>query len=337
MKASLPVAVLTLAAVALPSSAQAAGEVIQPLVECVTPTPNGYWATFTYQASGLSGTEYIEAGDSNGNEQNRLLVGGQPLVFTNGNQQLWIEEFVNGTRQYSFHVWAPSDESAKWIVRIDGVERSAEATKTGSQQCGSAGPEGPAGPPGPQGPQGLPGADGAPGEPGEPGIAGPPGPQGPAGPEGPIGPTGPMGPQGPTGEQGQAGPQGPAGESGATGVNGQDGAAGQNGVTTTILITHVVVEHEKPCTSRRRATIHLPRSYKGVRKVRAHVRGRANKTLKVNRTKRTVEVDMRGLRAGTHAVVIRMKGRPTIIRLYTTCGAPGTSSASTSEAPTSPR
>jgi Collagen triple helix repeat (20 copies) len=317
MKARLTFAVLALGALSLPSSASASGEVIQPLVECVTPTPNGYWATFTYQASGLSGTEYIQAGDSNGNEQNRLLVGGQPLVFTNANQQQWIEEFVNGTRQYSFHVWAPSNASAKWIVRIDGVDRSAEATKTGSQQCGPAGTEGPAGPPGPEGPQGLPG------EPGEPGVAGPPGPQGPMGPGGPIGPAGPMGPQGPAGAEGPAGPQGPAGEDGADGqdgVNGKDGVAGQNGVTTTIVITRVVVEQPKACASRRQVTIHLPRSYKGVRNVRAQVSG-ASKALKVNRTKRTVQVDMRGLPAGTWAVVIRTKGRPTIKRLYTTCGA----------------
>ncbi len=308
MKARLIVAALALGALALPSSALAAGEVIQPLVECVTPTSNGYWATFTYQASGLSGTEYIHAGDSNGNEQNRVLVGGQPLVFTNANQQLWIEEFVNGTRQYSFHVWAPSDESAKWVVRLDGVERSAEATKTGSQQCGPAGAEGPHGPPGPEGPQGLPG------EPGEPGVAGPPGPQGPMGPEGPIGPTGPMGPQGP------AGVNGADGAAGKDGVNGKDGAAGQNGVTTTIVITRVVVEQPNVCASRRQVTFHLPKSYKGVGKVRARVSG-AMKTLKVNRTKRTVQVDMRGLPAGTWAVVIRTKGRPTIKRVYTTCGA----------------
>ncbi len=314
MKARLIVAALTLGALALPSPALAAGEVVQPLVECVTPTPNGYWATFTYQASGFSGTEYIQAGDSNGNEQNRLLVGGQPMVFTNGNQQLWIEEFVSGTRQYSFHVWAPSDESAKWIIRIDGVDRSAEATKTGSQQCGAAGSQGPAGEQGPAGPPGPQGPQGLPGEPGGPGVAGPPGPQGPMGPEGPIGPTGPMGPQGP------AGPHGAEGPAGAQGPAGENGADGQNGVTTTIVITRVVVEHPKQCVSRRQVTIHLPRSYKGVGKVRAQVSGATN-ALKVNRIKRTVQVDMRGLPAGTWAVVIRTKGRPTIKRLYTTCGA----------------
>ena len=307
----LAFAVLALGALALPSSASAAGEVIQPLVECVTPTPNGYWATFTYQASGLSGTEYIQAGDSNGNEQNRLLVGGQPLVFTNANQQLWIEEFVNGTRQYSFHVWAPSDESAKWVVRLDGVDRSAEATKTGSQQCGASGPQGPEGPEGPAGPPGPDGPQGLPGQPGAPGVAGPAGPQGPMGPEGPIGPTGPLGPQGPAGQNGA---------DGQNGSNGKDGATGQNGVTTTIVITRVVVEQPKACASRRQVTIHLPKSYKGVGKVRARVSG-AMKTLKVNHTKRTVQVDMRGLPAGTWAVVIRTKGRPTIKRLYTTCGA----------------
>ena len=30
---------------------------------------------------------------------------------------------------------------------------------------------------------------------------------------------------------------------------------------------------------------------------------------------------MRGLSAGTYAVVTRMKGRPTVIRLFTVCGA----------------
>jgi Collagen triple helix repeat (20 copies) len=308
MKARLIVAALALGALALPSTASAGGEVIQPLVECVTPTPNGYWATFTYQASGLAGTESIEAGSSSGTRQNRLLVGGQPLVLSDDNQEHWIEEFVNGTRQYSFHVWAPSNESARWVVRIDGVDRSAEATKTGSQQCGTASPEGPQGPPGPEGPQGLPG------ETGETGLAGPPGEQGPMGPEGPMGPTGPLGPQGPAGPQGAEGPVGPQGPAG------ENGAAGQNGVTTTIVITRVVVVHPKSCVSRRQVTIHLPRSYKGVGKVRARVSGAGN-SLKVNRAKRTVQVDMRGLPAGTWAVVIRTKGRPTIKRLYTTCGA----------------
>ena len=144
-----------------------------------------------------------------------------------------------------------------------------------------------------------------------------------------MGPAGPLGPQGPAGEQGPVGPQGPAGANGADGkdgasgkdgVNGKDGTGGQNGVTTTIVITRVVVVHAKPCTSRRQVTIHLPRSYKGVGKVRARVSG-ASKSLKVNRTKRTVQADMRGLPAGTWAVVIRTKGRPTIKRLYTTCGA----------------
>ena len=65
-------AAIATGAVAAP--ALATGDpVIQPLVECVSPTPNGYWATFTYTSSDLeSGDTYIQAGDSIsfGNEGN---------------------------------------------------------------------------------------------------------------------------------------------------------------------------------------------------------------------------------------------------------------------------
>lgn len=155
---------------------------ITPLVECVTPTPNGYWTTFTYAADA---SKFIPA-KTGSSSDNRLLVGGQDLEFTSGNgQQPWIEEFVSGSRQYSFHVWAASNENAKWIV--NGV--SAESSKTGSQQCGSgpAGPQGQPGiqgPPGPQGIQGLPGAQGPQGQQGEPGAAGVAGPAGPQGADG---------------------------------------------------------------------------------------------------------------------------------------------------------
>jgi Collagen triple helix repeat (20 copies) len=205
-------AAITAGAVAAPALATGGPPpVIQPLVECVTPTPNGYWATFTYAASNLGfGDGYIQAGDSisSGSEGNELLVGGQDLVFGQSDQNAWIEEFVNtnGSREYSFHVWFPADENATWYVRIDGTTRSATATSA-SDRC-SVGPAGVQGPPGPQGPQGLPGANGQDGEPGAPGVAGLPGPQGPAGPQGIQGPQGPIGPQGPKGAKGDPGPPG---------------------------------------------------------------------------------------------------------------------------------
>ena len=199
-----------------PAPAQATGSsrVIQPLVECVTPTPHGYWATFTYTATNLgSGETYIQAGDSIsvGTTGNELFVGGEDLVFGQSDQNAWIETFVttNGSREYSFHVWSPADEDATWSVRVDNVTRSAIATSQ-SEQC-SVGPQGPQGepgiqgPPGPQGPQGLPGTNGTDGEPGAPGVAGEPGPQGPPGPQGIQGPQGPIGPQGPKGAKGDPG------------------------------------------------------------------------------------------------------------------------------------
>src|SRR3954471_15934968 len=73
---------------------------IQPLVECVTPTPNGYWATFTYVADKLpGGDEYIQAGDSiaSGSTGNELRVGTSDLVFGQSDQNAWIESFVDGS------------------------------------------------------------------------------------------------------------------------------------------------------------------------------------------------------------------------------------------------
>ena len=141
-----------------------------------------------------------------------MRVGGQYLVFRHSDQNPWIEEYVytNGSREYSFHVWFPTDEDATSYVKIDGTTSSATATSA-SDRCsvGPAGPQGEPGiqgPPGPQGPQGLPGANGQAGEPGAAGVAGPPGPQGPAGPQGIQGPQGPISPQGPKGTKGDPGP-----------------------------------------------------------------------------------------------------------------------------------
>ena len=194
--ASIAIAALT-APVAMAGEAPAPGSVITPLVECVTPTPNGYWATFTYAASGLKGgDEYIQAGSS----ANEVLVGGDELVFSQSAQQAWIEEFVDGSRQYSFHVWFPADEDAQWSVRVDKTTESATADAK-SMPClvGPEGPQGEAGiqgPPGPDGAQGLPGTNGAGGEPGAPGVAGPAGPQGPVGPDRPHWPDRPSRPAG---------------------------------------------------------------------------------------------------------------------------------------------
>ena len=100
-------------AIAIPGTAAATtttNRYIQPLVECVTPTPNGYWATFTYVADNLpGGDEYIQAGDSisSGWTGNELRVGADDLVFGQSDQNVWIESFVDGYRQYSLHVWFP--------------------------------------------------------------------------------------------------------------------------------------------------------------------------------------------------------------------------------------
>src|SRR4051794_3617804 len=219
--AAASMAALSLAVVgAIPGTAAATttSRYIQPLVECVTPTPSGYWATFTYVADKLpGGDEYIQAGDSiaTGSAGNELRVGPDDLVFGQSDQNVWIESFVDGSRQYSFHVWFPAElengqpGSVTWYVKYDETLRQATAT-AGSTEC-AVGPQGEQGPPGPQGPQGLPGArgdTGDQGEPGMPGIAGPPGPQGPAGPAGPIGPQGTIGPQGPAGATGDPGAPG---------------------------------------------------------------------------------------------------------------------------------
>ena len=192
------IAIATIAApVAMAGHAPAPSPAITPLVECVTPTPHGYWATFTYAASDLNGgDEYVQAGSS----ANEVLVGGDELVLSQSGQQAWIEEFVDGSRQYSFHVWFPADEDAQWKVRLDKTTSSATADAK-SMQCGggpagSQGEPGIQGPPGPQGAQGLPGTNGADGEPGAPGIAGPAGPAGPRRPDRPRWPDRPSRPAG---------------------------------------------------------------------------------------------------------------------------------------------
>jgi hypothetical protein len=302
----------------------AVGEVIQPQVECVTPTPNGYWATFTYTAGGLAANGVtIQSGDDNGNEQNRLLVGGQSLVIGQSQQTHWIETFFNGSRQYGFSVWAPSEESAKWIVRIDGVDRSAEATKTGSQQCsigeqGLQGEQGIQGPPGPEGPIGLPGVDGVDGEdgePGAPGAMGPTGPQGPMGPEGPIGPTGPMGPQGPQGETGAPGKDGAAGangENGTNGVNGTDGvngrdgsagAAGAAGTTTVVYVQAAASKPHKIGDTVRKLNVQKINGWKLV-SIRALLRDKAMPV-----SGRTITVDLRNKIVGAYNVNVTVKYR----------------------------
>jgi hypothetical protein len=191
--------------IASPALATQPQTVIQPLVECVTPTPHGFWATFTYTANG---SDFIAA-KMGSSSANRLTVGGTDLEFTSGNgQQPWIEEFVSGTRQYSFDVWSPSNEGATWKVNNNVATATKDSDKCG---VGPAGPQGETGPMGPQGPQGkpgergLPGANGTAGEPGAPGMNGAPGPQGPQGPQGVQGPMGPLGPQGPEGDQGKQG------------------------------------------------------------------------------------------------------------------------------------
>src|SRR3954471_11125438 len=100
--AAVSIAALSLA-VALPGTAAAtttSSRYIQPLVECVTPTPNGYWATFTYVADKLpGGDQYIQAGDSisSGSTGNELRVGSDDLVFGQSDQNAWIESFVDGS------------------------------------------------------------------------------------------------------------------------------------------------------------------------------------------------------------------------------------------------
>ncbi len=137
--------------IASPALATQPQTVIQPLVECVTPTPHGFWATFTYTANG---SDFIAA-KMGSSSANRLTVGGTDLEFTSGNgQQPWIEEFVSGTRQYSFDVWSPSNEGATWKVNNNVATATKDSDKCG---VGPAGPQGETGPMGPQGPQGKPG------------------------------------------------------------------------------------------------------------------------------------------------------------------------------------
>src|SRR3954464_1095708 len=128
--AAVSTAALALA-VAVPGTAAAtttSSRYIQPLVECVTPTPHGYWATFTYVADKLpGGDEYIQAGDgiASGSTGNEVRVGTDGLEFGQSDQNVWIESFVDGSRQYSFHVWFPVElengqpGSATWYVKYD--------------------------------------------------------------------------------------------------------------------------------------------------------------------------------------------------------------------------
>jgi len=186
-------AIVGIAIFAVPSSAAATGNhpdnpVIEPLVECVSPTPNGYWATFTYKAKDLKGDdEYIQAGG----KDNKLFVSSNELVFGQSDQNAWIERFVNSDRQYAFAVWFPADEYAKWEVRINDNTHFAIANAN-TVKCSTTG--------GPQGP---------PGEPGTPG---------PEGPQGAIGPVGPPGENGADGAPGSAGPQGVPGTAGDTSI-----------------------------------------------------------------------------------------------------------------------
>lgn len=326
-RAIVGAAAIVIAAFAAPVAVAAPAPVITPLVECVTPTPNGYWATFTYAASDLKGgDEYLQAGSS----ANELLVGGNELVFSQTDRQPWIEEFVDGSRQYAFHVWFPADENAKWMVRIDGVTVSATADAS-SMSCavGPAGPQGEPGvqgPPGPEGPQGLPGANGTAGEPGEAGVAGPAGPQGPIGPEGPIGPTGPLGPQGPigpTGPQGPEGQQGPAGPTGATGpagATGDQGVAGKDGAPGVTIIRTLPAENPAQGAvagvsarfSTRVASLRIKaRQGHTIRKLRVNVEGVRAKVLRKRSGYWIATIDLRGLPRGVYAarVLARVNGR----------------------------
>ena len=165
---------------------------LKPLVECVTPTTNGFWATFTYHADHLAGgDEFIQGGTNNGAGENRVLIGATDIVFGQSPPEQWIESFVDSDRQYGFAVWFNASSSAQWRLRIgDGPEEIATATKD------------------------TPLCPGVPGPPGEPGQVGP------QGPIGPIGPAGPAGPAGLNGAPGAIGPQGPVGPPGARGPAG---------------------------------------------------------------------------------------------------------------------
>ncbi len=319
------IAIATIAApVAMAGEAPAAVPTVRPLVECVTPTPHGYWATFTYAASDLKGgDEYIQAGSS----ANEILVGGDELVLSQSDQQAWIEEFVDGSRQYSFHVWFPADEDAQWKVRLDKTTSSATADAK-SMQCaggaaGAQGEPGIQGPPGPQGVQGLPGTNGTDGEPGVPGIAGPAGPQGPAGPAGPVGPTGPLGPQGPAGEQGPAGQIGATGATGATGdkgVAGDQGVAGKDGAPGVTVIQNVSgqaaalsgVAGVSARSSTRVASLRIKaRDGHIIRQLRVNVEGVRAKVVRKSSGQWVATIDLRGLPRGVYAarVLARVNGR----------------------------
>lgn len=195
---ALVVAVAAIAAIPGVASATQT-PTIQPLVECVTPTPNGYWATFTYTATGLGpGDTYIQAGDSvaTGPTGNQLFVGNDELVFGQSDQNAWIERFANGTRQYSFYVWFPADKTAEWKVRIANVTQSAIANKD-TAKC----------------------------------AVGAPGPKGDKGDTGATGSKGDTGAQGPKGDQGETGATGKDGAPGQTTVIVQSAASGVAGAT----------------------------------------------------------------------------------------------------------
>jgi hypothetical protein len=315
------IAIATIAAPVAMAGEVPADPAITPLVECVTPTPHGYWATFTYAASDLKGgDEYIQAGSS----ANEILVGGDELVLSQSGQQAWIEEFVDGSRQYSFHVWFPADEDAQWKLRLDQTTSSATADAK-SMQCaagaaGSQGEPGIQGPPGPQGVQGLPGTNGADGEPGVPGIAGPAGPQGPVGPSGPVGPTGPLGPQGPAGEQGPTGATGATGATGDKGVAGDNGVAGKDGAPGATIVQNVTGEAAglggvagvSARSSTRVASLRIKaRNGHTIRQLRVNVEGVRAKVVRKGHGQWVATIDLRGLPRGVYAarVLARVNGR----------------------------
>jgi Collagen triple helix repeat (20 copies) len=119
------------------------------------------------------------------------------------------------------------------------------------------------------------------------------------------------GPQGPPGPPGPAGTNGTNGTNGVNGVNGVNGAPGAPGAPGA---------SPRSCTSRRSFKLRLPRAYQGVRIVRAFIASH-ERFLHVSPTRR-VTINFRGIRASQGrgvAVVIRRRGFPSVLRIYTLC------------------
>jgi hypothetical protein len=151
---------------------------------------------------------------------------------------------------------------------------------------------------GQQGPPGEPGNDGEPGVPGEPGAPGEPGPEGPPGNDGTDGNDGADGADGADGQDGEPGEPGESGGGGGGGVVTSPGAPrGRCGAVN------------------RSARLRLPSSFRPNARVRVILNGK-RRTARTN-VRRSIRVNLRGLRCGTFPILVQQRGVRTYVAVWT--------------------